>query len=52
MKRHEITALPLDDQFAILLHKKLMNKTGACKRRTLQRKFRKRQKDGRQETPG
>jgi hypothetical protein len=32
MKRHEISTLPLDDQFARLLHIKLINKTGACKR--------------------
>ena len=33
MKNHEIGDLPLDDQFAILLHKKIMNKTGGAKRR-------------------
>lgn len=33
MKTHEIVHLPLDDQFAILLHKKIMNKTGGAKRR-------------------
>jgi hypothetical protein len=33
MKHHEIGDLPLDDQFAILLHKKIMNKTGGAKRR-------------------
>jgi len=30
----EISNLPLDDQFLILLHKKIMNKTGSAKRRT------------------
>ncbi len=30
----EISDLPLDDQFLILLHKKIMNKTGSAKRRT------------------
>lgn len=29
----EISDLPLDDQFLILLHKKIMNKTGSAKRR-------------------
>jgi hypothetical protein len=29
----EIVLLPLDDQFLILLHKKLMNKTGSARRR-------------------
>jgi len=29
----EISNLPLDDQFLILLHKKIMNKTGSTKRR-------------------
>ena len=29
----EISGLPLDDQFLILLHKKIMNKTGSAKRR-------------------
>ena len=29
----EISNLPLDDQFLILLHKKIMNKTGSAKRR-------------------
>ena len=29
----EISHLPLDDQFLILLHKKIMNKTGSAKRR-------------------
>jgi len=33
MKNHEIGHLPLDDQFAILLHKKIMNKTGGAKRK-------------------
>jgi len=30
----EISSLSLDDQFMILLHKKIMNKTGSSKRRT------------------
>ena len=29
----EISGMPLDDQFVILLHKKLMNKSGSAKRR-------------------
>ena len=33
MKNHEICQLPLDDQFVILLHKKIMNKTGGAKRK-------------------
>jgi hypothetical protein len=33
MKNHEICHLPLDDQFVILLHKKIMNKSGGAKRK-------------------
>lgn len=33
MEIHEIGELSLDDQFEILLHKKIMNKTGGAKRR-------------------
>jgi len=29
----DISQLPLDDQFMILLHKKIMDKTGSAKRR-------------------
>ncbi len=31
-KRPEISSLPLDDQFTILLHKKIMHKRGAARR--------------------
>jgi hypothetical protein len=34
MKNIDLNRLPLDDQFVILLHKKIMNKTGSAKRRT------------------
>ncbi len=33
MKQDEFDRLPLDDRFMILLHKKIMNKTGGAKRR-------------------
>ena len=33
MKDKDLNRLPLDEQFVILLHKKIMNKTGSAKRR-------------------
>jgi len=33
MNKDEFDSLPLDDRFVILLHKKIMNKTGSTKRR-------------------
>ena len=33
MKNEDLDRLPLDDRFVILLHKKIMNKTGSAKRR-------------------
>ena len=33
MKQDDFEALPMDDQFMMLLHKKIMNKTGSAKRR-------------------
>lgn len=33
MKKDEFDSLPVDDRFMILLHKKIMNKTGGAKRR-------------------
>jgi len=34
MNQDEFDRLPLDDRFMILLHKKIMNKSGSAKRRS------------------